>query len=162
MPIGMLTRKIQFHADLGDDPAEQHADGSSTREDEADDTHRLGALGGLGEHDHEQRQHHDRDDRAADTLSGPRDDEELLGVGQTACERRDREDGDADEEQPPVTEEISEPPTQKQEAAERQQVRVHHPRERGLREPRSSPIAGSATFTIVVSSTIMMSARQSR
>ena len=36
------------------------------------------------------------------------------------------------EEQPPVAEEVAEPSAEQQEAAERQQVRVHDPGERGL------------------------------
>ena len=75
-------------------------------------------------------------------------------------ERRQREERDPDQEQPPVTEEVAEPPAEEQEAAEGEQVRVHDPGERGLEKPRSSWIDGSATFTIVVSSTIIRLPRQ--
>jgi hypothetical protein len=42
-------------------------------------------------------------------------------------ERRQREDGDADEEEPPVAEEVAEPATQQQEATEGEQIGVHDP-----------------------------------
>jgi hypothetical protein len=54
-----------------------------------------------------------------------------------------------------VAEKVAEPAAEEEEAAERQQVGVDDPRERLLREAE-----GSATPTIVTSSTIMRSPRQ--
>ena len=44
-----------------------------------------------------------------------------------------------DQEQPPVAEEVAEPPAEQQEAAEREQVRVHDPGERRLARSRGPP-----------------------
>ena len=56
--------------------------------------------------------------------------------------------------------EVAEPAAEQEKAAEGEQVRVHDPGERGLEKPRSSLIDGSATFTIVVSRTIIRPPRQ--
>ena len=53
---------------------------------------------------------------------------------QPAGERRGREDRDPDQEQPPVAEEVAQPAAEEQESAEREQVGVHDPGQRGLRE----------------------------
>ena len=51
---------------------------------------------------------------------------------------------------------VAEPSAEQQEAAEREHVGVHDPGQRGLaRSPGRRWIDGSATFTIVVSSTII-------
>ena len=50
-----------------------------------------------------------------------------------------REERDADQEQPPVAEQVAEPAAQQQEAAEGQQVGVHDPGERGLGEAEVVP-----------------------
>ena len=49
------------------------------------------------------------------------------------------EQGDADQEQAPVPVEITEPPTEQQEAAEGEQVGVDDPRKRRLGEPEVGP-----------------------
>ena len=82
-------------------------------------------------------------------------------LGEPAGERGEREERDADEEQPAVAEEVAEPAAEQQEAAEGEQVRVDDPRERGLARSRGRPGSTAApTFTIVVSSTIIRSPRQ--
>ena len=73
--------------DVGEDPAEEHADAAAAGGDEAEDAHRLGALGRLGEQHHDQRQRDGRDHRAAEALHGPGDDERLLGGGEPAGQR---------------------------------------------------------------------------
>ena len=54
-------------------------------------------------------------------------------------ERGQREERDADQEQPPVAEEVAEPAAEQQEAAEGEQVGVHDPGERGLGEAEVLP-----------------------
>ncbi len=117
-----------------EDSPEQNARGAATGEDEADDAHRLGALGRLGEEDHDQREGHNRDDRAAEALDGACADQELLRGGKTARERGEREDGDADQEEAAMPVQVAQPSAEQEEAAEREQIGVHDPGERGLRE----------------------------
>ena len=59
---------------VGEDAAEQHADGAAAGHHEAEDAHRLRALGRLGEQGHDQRQRDRRDDGAAEALHGARGD----------------------------------------------------------------------------------------
>jgi hypothetical protein len=120
---------------VGDHPAEQDARGAAPREDEAEHPHRLRPLGRLDEQGHDQGERDRRDDGAAETLHRARRDELPLGAGETAGERRDREEADPREEKPAMTEQVAEPASQQKEAAERQQVCVHDPCERLLREP---------------------------
>ena len=117
-----------------EDPAEEHADRAAAGGDEAEDAHRLRALGGLGEERHDQRERDRGDDRASDALHRPRADERRLRAREAARERRGGEERDPGEEQPPVAEQVAEPAAEQQEAAERQQVGVHDPGERRLRE----------------------------
>src|ERR671910_38311 len=81
----------------------------SAREDEAEDAHRLRAVGLLGEEQHEQRQRYGGDDRPADALNGSSDDQGLLRVREPAGERRGGGEREADEEQPAVAEQGAEP-----------------------------------------------------
>ena len=55
-------------------------------------------------------------------------------VASPHSDRGDGEEPDPDQEQPPVAEEVAEPPAEQEEAAERDEVRVHDPRERLLGE----------------------------
>ena len=120
---------------VGEDAAEQDADRPAARRDEAEHAHRLRPLGRLGEDRHHQRKRDRRHDRAADPLHRPRRDEHALRGREAADERGRREERDPRQEQAAVAEEVAEPPAQQQEAAERQQVGVHDPRERRLGEP---------------------------
>ena len=54
-------------------------------------------------------------------------------VREPAGERGQREERDADQEQPPLAVEVAEAAAEQQEAAEREQVRVDDPRERAPR-----------------------------
>ena len=119
---------------VGEDAAEQHAEAAATRGHEPEDAHRLRALGRLREERHHQRERDRRDDRGAESLDGPRADQELLRLCQPARERGEREEDDSSQEQPAVSEEVAEPAAEQQEPAERQQVRVHDPCQRGVRE----------------------------
>ena len=71
---------------------------------------------------------------ASEALDRPRRDQPRLRVREPARQRRAREEGDPDDEEPEVPEEVTEPSAEQQEAAERQEVGVHDPRERRLRE----------------------------
>ncbi len=124
---------------VGEHASEEHADRSAAGGDEAEDTHRLGALGRLGEQAHHQGQRDRRDDGATEALDGPRADQELLRAGKPAGDRGEREQGDADQEQAPMPVEITEPPAEQQEAAEGEQVGVDDPRKRRLGEPEVGP-----------------------
>jgi hypothetical protein len=119
---------------VGQDAAEQHADGPSAREHEADHPHRLGALGVIGEEDHDQRQRDRGHDGAAEPLDRARDDQERLGGRQAAQQRRDRELSDPEQEDALLPEEVSEAARQQQEASEREQVGVDDPGKRGFGE----------------------------
>ena len=70
-----------------------------------------------------------RGDRAADTLHRARSEQELLARREPADERREGEERDPDQEQPPVAEQVAEPPAEEQTAAICEQVGVHDPRE---------------------------------
>ena len=120
--------------DVGEHAAEQHADRAPARADEAVHAHRLGALAGLGEERHQQRERHRVDDRAADALDGARDHERQLRARQAAGERGAGEEDDADHERAPVPVEIAEPAAEQQEAAAGQQVGVDDPDQRRLGE----------------------------
>ena len=124
----MPVEHVREHA------AEQNPDNAAARKHEAKDAHRLRPVGRLGEESHDKRQRDRRDDGAADSLHRPRDDQELLGVCESAEERGNREERNTRQEQPPVAEEIAQPPAEQQEAAEREQIGVHHPRQRRLAE----------------------------
>ena len=81
---------------------------------------------------------------------------------QAAGDGGGRERHDARREDPLVAEQVTEPAGQQQEAAEGQQVGVDHPRQRrGPEKPRSDWMDGSATFTMLWSSTIIRSPRHS-
>ena len=124
---------------VGEDAAEQHADRPAARQHEAEDAHRLRALGGLGEHHHDQRQRDRRDDGAAEALDRAGDHEDLLRAGEPAGEGGDGEEGDTADEHSPVAEQVTEPAAEQQEAAEGEQVGVHDPGEGGLREAQIRP-----------------------
>ena len=120
--------------EVGQEAAEHDTDAPAACGHEAEDPHRLGAVGGLGEKHEHQREGDRGRDGASDALHRPRGDEEALRRCEAARERGQREQRDPDQEEPPVTEQVAEPPAEQQAAAVSQQVRVHDPRERGLGE----------------------------
>ena len=124
---------------VGQNATEKHSDASATGGDEPDHPHRLRAFGRFGEEDHDQRESDGGHHGSADALDRPGADEELLRPRDTAGEGCRGEQGDADEEQPAVAEQVTEPATEQQEASEREQVRVHHPGERSLGEAEVLP-----------------------
>ena len=81
----------------------------------------------------------------AETIAPPRPCTARAAI-RSSCEfaspqrdRRDREERDPDQEQAPVAVEVAEPPAEQQEAAEGEQIGVHDPGERGLREAEVLP-----------------------
>jgi hypothetical protein len=98
------------------------------------DAEGLVALAALGERRGDDRQSGRRDDRGTQTLQGARGDQ--LGVvrRQAAEQRGQREQAQAEDEDPAAAEQVGGAPAQQQEAAEHQRVRVHHPLEVLLRE----------------------------
>ena len=142
-----------------EDAAERDADAAAAGGDEPEDAHRLARSAGSV------KRVMMSESATADTIAPPtpctaRAATRTSWVGEPAGERREREQRDADEEQPPVAEEVAEPAAEQQEAAEGEQVGVHDPRERRLREAEVFLIDGSATFTMVASSTIIRPPRQ--
>ena len=114
--------------------AEQDADAAAAGHHEPEHTHCLRAIDRLREEDHDQRERHCRDDGPADSLNRARCDQQSLRAREPAGERRQREDRDPDQEQPAVAEEVTEPAAEQQKAAEREDVGVHDPGKRRLRE----------------------------
>ena len=114
--------------------AEQRRRAAAAGHHEPEHTHCLRAIDRLREEDHDQRERHCRDDGPAESLNRARCDQHSLRAREPACERRQREDRDPDQEQPAVAEEVAEPTTEQQKAAEREDVGVHDPCERRLRE----------------------------
>src|SRR5262249_25257559 len=139
----------------GEHAAEQHADASAAGGDEAEDAHRLRALGLLREERHRQREPDGGDDRAAEALDGARADQEPLRRRKPARERREGEQRDAAEEEAPVPNRSPRrPPSSRKPPKVRRYALTTHASDVSVK-PRSVRIDGSATFTIVVSSTII-------
>ena len=134
-------------------------DGATGRGDEGVDPDRLRLLARLGEHRHDHPEHDGRSHRAADALDEARADQELLAGREAADERRGGEHAKAGEEDP-AARSGRHAAGQEQQAAERDQVRVHDPGEARLREAEVVLDSGSATFTIVASRTIISTPRQ--
>ena len=130
--------------------------------DEAEDAHRLRALARLGEQDHDQRERDGRDDGAAEALHRARRDEELLRRREAARERGEREERDA--RRGTAGGGRTGRRAGRRAAGSRRRSAGRRSRPRRATSPRSrgrSRIDGSATFTIVVSRTIIRSPRQS-
>jgi len=119
---------------VGEHSAQQDADTASARGHEADEAHRPGALTGLGEQRHDERERDGGDDRPAEPLHGARRDQHPRRAGQAARDGRGGEGGDAGEEHPAVPEQVAEPAAQQQEPAEGEQVGVDHPGQARLGE----------------------------
>ena len=92
---------------------------------------RSGAFLEAGRDDRERRR---CDDRRAEALHGARRDQHALRPGETAEERGDREDRDADVEDAAPPEQVGRAAAEQEEPAERDRVRGDHPLEALLRE----------------------------
>ena len=82
-----------------------------------------------------------------------------MGASPQASEE-EREDEEADDEDPPPPEHVRELPTGQHQDGERQRVAVHDPLELGDADVQIALNRGSATFTIVLSSMIMNSPKE--
>src|SRR5439155_21123503 len=103
---------------VGEDAAEQHADRSSSGRDETVDPHRLRPLALFCEEAHDEREPDGGNDSAAEALESARGDQEALRIRKAAGERSQREEGDPDQEEAPLAEEIAQPTTEEKKAAE--------------------------------------------
>ena len=121
---------------------EQYADASPAGSNEAEESHRLRPLGWLRKQVHDQREGNSRDDSTAESLDRPRRDEESLRPRHATGQRCQCEERDADQEEPAVAEEITEPTAKQQEAAEGEEIGVYHPGKRGLGETEILPDRG--------------------
>ena len=121
------------------DASKQDAERSPTSGDKADHAHRFGAIGGRGEQVHDQRERHRRDDSSTYPLGRTCRDEQTLCGSHAAGERRQRKEHKPNQEEPTLSIEIPQPPTEQEKAAKGEQVGIHDPGERRLREPEINP-----------------------
>ena len=119
---------------VGEHAAEENAGDAAAGEDEAEDPHRLRPVGLLREERHDEREGDRGDECASQPLHGPRRHQLALRGREPAGKRSCGEERDADQEHPPLAEEVAQPPAEEEEAPEGEQVGVHDPRERGLGE----------------------------
>ena len=83
----------------GEDPAEEHADASTTCRDEAEDSHRFRAFTGFSEERHRQREPNGGRDGATETLHRARGNQERLTVREAAGQRSSGEERDPGDEE---------------------------------------------------------------
>jgi hypothetical protein len=119
---------------LSDDAAREQADRRACGRDEAVDADRFGLLRRPPKHRHDHAENHGRGHRATESLNKACGDQEALAVGEPAQQRRRREHREAGEEDPLAADQVTEATDEQQQAAERDQVRVHNPRQTRLRE----------------------------
>ena len=128
MPTGRLTKKIHSQpAHSVSTPPKRTPAAAPDAADGAPDAERLVALRALREGRRDDRERRRGDDRGADALDGARDDQHGVALGQAAEQRREREDGDADQEHATAAEEVGGAPAEQQEAAEGDGVGRQHP-----------------------------------
>ena len=124
---------------------------------------RLRALATAGERREEDRQGGGRQERTGETLDAARGDEDAGAGREAADRRRRRERRERGQEHAAPSEEVGGLAAEEQEPAEREEVGVGDPgRARSPRSPRSAWMEGSATFTIVSSTSSMNCPRQTR
>jgi hypothetical protein len=112
----------------GKQAASQHADGSAGASQGGPDAEGTVALLPLEEPDHDResgRAEHCR----AEALRDPAHEQQDRPVGQTRHERGEGEDRQPGDHEPAWPEEVSSPTTGEHQAAERQRVSAHHPRQ---------------------------------
>ncbi len=118
----------------GEHATRKHADAAAAGANEAVDAHRLGAFAGFAEQIHDQRQRNCRHRRTAEALHRSCNDQQPLGTGERAHQRRRGEEGRAEQEPAALAVEVAEPPAEQQEAAVRDHISVHHPDQRRVAE----------------------------
>ncbi len=147
---------------IDEKPAEHRGDAAAARAYESVHAHRFGAVTGFGEHIHDQRQRNRIDDRTAEALNRTRDDEHRLRIRQA----RTPSDASVNSAMPMRNSarcpyrSPSRPPSKRNPPDVSRYALITHASE--LSENfRFSRIVGSATFTIVISSTIINTPRHS-
>ena len=103
-----------------------------------------------------------RHDRGPDPLEGAGADQRLVRPGEPAEKRSEREQTDADHEDPPPPEQVGGPPSEQEQAGEREGVGAHHPLQPLRREAEILLDRGRATVTIAASRMTMKKAPQSK
>ena len=172
MAAGSAIQEVHVQApapgqDLGEDAAEQQADGRAGTGDRAEDAERLAALAGSVNVVASRRERRRGEQRAEQALRGTSGDEHLEGAGCTADGGGDGEAEQAADEGPFAAEQVAEPAAEEQQRAERQRVGGDDPLARVVVKPRSCCALGSAMFTMVASRTTIscataMTARMSQ
>jgi len=119
---------------LRQEAARQQTDRTAGGGHETEDADRPRSFTWLGEQRHDHAQDQRRCQRAADALHEPRGDQQLLARGQATQQRRDAEHHQARDQNALATEQIAQPPGQQQQATERDQIGIDHPRQARLRE----------------------------
>ena len=159
MPIGTLIQKTADQLDVLDqEAAEQRAEGEAEARDAGPDADRRRQLLARerGDDDRERERVHER---RADALDDARGDQALCRRRERTGRRREGEDGEADEEHALAAEAVAELAAEQDQRGEREDVGVDRPLEVLRRRLSSRWIDGSATFTTVLSSMIMKSAK---
>jgi hypothetical protein len=136
-PTGMLTKKIhsqERRSGVGEDPAHQDARCCAGAADRAPGAERDVALAAFGEGRGQDRERRRRDRGRAEPLEGTCRDERGVVPRQAAQERAHGEDHEAAHEDASPVEDVGEPPTEKEEAAEDECVGAEHPLQVLLRE----------------------------
>ena len=114
---------------LGEDAAQQHADGGAGARDRAQDPQRLVALGALLERDHRDREDRRREHGRGAALEQAEDDQHRVRLGQRAAPEKIAKSSEPHHEEPPPPEHVAGAPAEQQEAAEGEAVAAHHPLE---------------------------------
>ena len=118
----------------GEDAAEQHADGAADAGDRTPHGERDVPVAPLAEGGDDDRERCRREQRAAQALQRPRDDQRAFRPGEPGKQRAEREHRDACHEQPPASEQVGQATAQQQHAAEQDRVGGDHPLQALLRE----------------------------
>jgi hypothetical protein len=114
---------------VGQHAAEQDAGDSAEGADRAPHAERGVPLATLRERRHQDRQSGGRDDRRAEALERPGDDQCIVGPGQAGDERCDAEEDEAADEQATSPEKIGGTTAEQKEASEEQRVGADYPLE---------------------------------
>jgi hypothetical protein len=142
-PARRHRRRAERHVDeedpvpaqrLGQHPAEDQAQRRAARAGEAVDAHRLRPVGRRREQPDDHAEAHRGRHRAARALDESRRDQHGLADRQAAHQRRDREQDQARQEDALAADQVAEPAGEQQQAAEGDQVPVHHPLQAGRGE----------------------------
>src|SRR6266567_1950448 len=119
---------------FGQQPAHQEPDRPTRRSDEGVHAHRLRSLPWRWEHGDQDPEDHRSHEGGGRPLHEPRSDQQGLTVRKATEQRGDREGRGAGDEDLLASHEVAQPPGQEHQPPEGQQVGVHDPRQRRLRE----------------------------